>query len=73
MDWSTSGKIALMTDAQKGIYVSLLVKQWLDPSCSITTNKEILQKLLPGSRWKNIEHVIKNCFDIDEHDPAKAP
>jgi hypothetical protein len=72
MDWSTSGKIALMTDAQKGIYVSLLVKQWLDPSCSITTNKEILQKLLPGSRWKNIEHVIKNCFDIDEHDPAKA-
>lgn len=63
-DWLGSRKVLLMTDAQRGIYITLLAHQWSDPSHSIPTEKTLLQKMLPGSKWKNIEYVIQECFVV---------
>lgn len=64
-DWLGSRKVLLMTDAQKGIYITLLAHQWSDPSGSIPTERAVLQKMLPGSRWSNIEYVLNECFIVE--------
>lgn len=64
-DWLGSRKRLLMTDAQRGIYIDLLAHQWSDPSGSIPTERILLQKMLPGSKWKNIEYVLRECFVVE--------
>lgn len=64
-DWLGSRKVMLMTDAQRGIYITLMAHQWSDPSCSIPTDRELLKKMLPGSRWKNVKYVLQECFIVE--------
>jgi uncharacterized protein YdaU (DUF1376 family) len=71
-DWLGSRKVLMMTDAQKGIYITLLAHQWSDPTCSIPTDRKILQKMLPGSKWSNIKYVIGECFDVEGTSEERA-
>lgn len=64
-DWLGSGKIRMMSDAQRGVYITLLAQQWADGSCSIPTDRKMLQKMLPGSKWANIEYVLRECFEVE--------
>jgi len=61
-----------MTDAQRGIYISLLAYQWADPTGSVPTDKSVLQKMLPGSKWKNIEYILQECFVVEGSDEERA-
>jgi uncharacterized protein YdaU (DUF1376 family) len=71
-DWLGSRKVMLMSDAQRGIYITLMAHQWSDVSCSIPTDKKLLQKMLPGSKWKNIDYVIRECFEVDRTNEERA-
>ena len=62
-DWVSSQKIRLMSWEQRGIYIHLLSEAWLHPGCMIPTSRELLQKLCPGARWKNIEYVVREAFE----------
>ncbi len=64
-DWLGSRTVRLMTDAQKGIYIDLLAFAWTDPGCVIPADRKQLQKMLPGSRWSNIEKVLSMAWTRD--------
>lgn len=71
-DWLGSRKVLMMSDSQRGIYVTLLAHQWTDPSGSIPTSKALLQRMLPRSKWKNIEYVVRECFEVEGTNEERA-
>jgi len=62
-DWIGSLKRLKMSYEQQGIYILLLCHTWNDPFCTIPCDIKILQKLCPGAKKKNIEAVVKKCFE----------
>ena len=58
-DWIASRKRLSLTYKQQGIYILLLAHSWSKP---LPQDKEVLLKLVPRSRWSDIEKVLLTCF-----------
>ena len=63
-DWSTSERVKLMTHATKGIYLDLIIHQWIEGS--VPASPDLLARVIGASNdafdlaW--IE--LKGCFDL---------
>ena len=66
-DWLSSNKIAGMTYEQQGIYIHLLCRAWLDPTCSIPSDKAVIKTWLkvPGLDDGLLAHVLE-AFEAHE-------
>lgn len=62
-NYLSSPKVLKMTDAQRGIYIHLLALSWKHPGCILPLDRESLQLLCPRSKWKNVEYVVRECFE----------
>jgi len=71
-EWLSSHAIALMTPAEEGGFLRLLLHAWSDPDCCLTEDPAVLSQLsrLNGN-WENGGGAkILACFKKDEQRPG---
>lgn len=72
-DWLSSPKIMLMTPAQEGAYLRLLLIAWNDPDCSIPDDDKQLAVLTRmGEEWlKGGSTLVRECFNQHPTKPGR--
>src|SRR5260370_29636265 len=71
-DWLSSPSILLMSTAQEGAYLRLLLIQWNSPDFALPNDDEklaVLSRL--GDSWNELGPAVKACFDQHPKHPKK--
>jgi len=62
IDWLSSGTIALMSNAEEGIYVRLLIHSWNFPDLTLPADINEVRKLVKNASVQKVEKVLRMCF-----------
>jgi uncharacterized protein YdaU (DUF1376 family) len=70
-DWISSNRITVMTPAQEGGYLRLLLCAWSEPGCALPDDAETLAELsrLRGD-WPTLGVKVRACFVSDPERPG---
>jgi uncharacterized protein YdaU (DUF1376 family) len=70
-DWLSSETVMLLSWAQRGIYMQLLAHSWVDNGCSIPKDLELVKKLCPKAKTKDICVVLAKCFESEGEEVSR--
>ena len=66
-NWLGSSKVAMMDDAEKGVYISLLVVAWGFPDVTLPADPEVCRRLIGSKRVARVKRVLELCFERNEN------
>ena len=66
-DWLGSSKVAMMDDAECGVYIKLLAVAWDFPGCCLPADPEVCRRLIRSKRVARVARVLELCFEKTEN------